>query len=836
MLGHRLDSLSRDFRHAFRSLRRSPGFALVAVLTLGLGLGATTAIFSVFDAALLRPLPFPDAERLVTLHLLAQEGDRSKPGLFPWSYPKYQLFRNTAKSFEATAGYGGPTNLNLITRDGPERLAAEEVSATYFQVLGVLPVVGRLLQPGEDAVSGEPAVVVLGYTLWQRRFGADRGIIGKEFRFNGRALTVIGVTPRGFRGLSGGADAFVPITLAGFLNYAEILTEARNHWFSAVGRLKPGVSLASAEADVGQAGAVVDRQYPFAEQKAPWGATLRQLGASRVDPGFRRSVLLLSGAVGLVLLIACVNLTSLLLVRSVARRREIAVRLALGAARARVVGQVLTESVAIALAGWAVGLLVAKASIPLLLRLGPSRGGSAVRSFFDPASVGVDARVALFALALSLFAALLVGWLPALQASQPGMAETLKAGASVGKGRLSLTRPGAQQLLVVSEVALALMLLVGAGLLLRSFAGLQALDVGFEPSHVLTLKYAAAEDDLARRDSRGFKEAVVARLEALPGVRAASIALCPPLAERCSGSVVTQVDEQHLKMGSGALPIGLHMVTPDHFRALEIPILRGRGFTPRDRAGSPRVVVLNETAARRLWSGQDPVGHRIAAASFFFAGGDSTAEVVGVARDVRYGTFESGPEPDLYYPALQQSFGGTGMVFIRTQRDPLALLETARREIHAIDPNIPLFDIMTMEQRAGVALSRPRFATTLLGAFAAIALLLAAIGLYGVLAFSVAQRTREIGLRMALGAEQARVLRGVLRQGLVLAGCGIALGLLGALALQRVVAGMLYGVESSDPPTLAAVSLLMALAASVAAFVPARRATRVDPMEALRAE
>jgi putative ABC transport system permease protein len=832
----RLADLARDFRHAFRSLRRNPGFALTATLTLGLGLGATTAIFSVFDAALLRPLPFPEASRLVTLHLLAREGQSPEPSLFPWSYPKYELFRNTAKSFEALAGYAGPTNLNLITQDGPERLAAEEVSGAYFQVLALQAAAGRLLQPGEDAVPGEPAVVVLGHALWQRRFGGEARIIGQEIRLHGRALTVIGVAPPGFRGLTGAADVFVPITLATFFDYSEILREAGNHWFSAVGRLKPGVSLAAAEADARLAGAVVDRQYHFPEQKAAWSATVRELGASRIDPGFRRSVLLLTGAVGLVLLIACVNLTSLLLVRSVARRKEVAVRLALGAARARVIGQVLTESLAIALAGWAVGLLVAKGAIPLLLHLGPGRGGSGVSSFFDPASVGVDARVTLFALALSLFAAVLVGLLPALQASQPAVAETLKASAFVGKGRFSGGRSVTQQLLVVSEVALALMLLVGAGLLLRSFAGLQGLDVGFEPANVLTLKYAAADDDLARRDSRGFKEAVIARLEALPGVRAASIALCPPLAERCSGSVVTQVDGQRFTMGSGSLPIGLHMVTPDHFRTLEIPIVRGRGFTPRDRAGSPRVVVLNETAARRLWPGQDPLGRRLAAASFFFAGGDSTAEVVGIARDVRYGSFEAEAEPDLYYPALQQSFGGTGMIFVRTRGDPLDLLETVRREIHAIDPNIPLFNLMTMEQRAGAALARPRFATTLLGAFAGIALLLAAIGLYGVMAFSVAQRTREIGLRMALGAEQARVLRGVLRQGLLLAGIGIGLGLVGALALQRVIAGMLYGVESSDPLTLAAVSLLMVLAAGLAALLPARRAARVDPMEALRAE
>lgn len=835
MLVTRLLDLARDVRHAFRSLRRSPGFALVAVLTLGLGLGTTTAIFSVFDAAILRPLPFPGADRLVTLHIEAHEEGRPEPGLFPWSYPKYQLFRQAARSFESTAGYGGPTHVNLITRDGPERLAAEEVSAGYFEVLGLHPAAGRLFQPGEDARLGEPAVVVLGFALWQSRFGGQPGIIGSEIRLHGRGLTIIGVAPRGFRGLTGAADLFVPITLAGYLNYPDILTEAQNHWFSAVGRLRAGVPLAAAEADARQAGAVVDRQFRAPEQKGSWTATLRELAESRVDPGLRRSVRLLTGAVGLVLLIACVNLTSLLLVRAVGRRREVAVRVALGAARGRVVRQVLAESAVIALSGWAVGLVVGKAMLPVLLRLGPGAAG-APSSYFDPATVGVDARVASIGLGLALLAAVLVGLLPALQASRPGVAEYLKSGPASAPSRLAFRRLGAQQLLVVAEVALALMLLVGAGLLLRSFAGLQALDVGFDPAHVLTLKYAAANEDLARKDPRGFRVAVVARLETLPGVQAASIALCPPLGARCSGSVVTQVDERSFKIGSGALPIGLHMVTPDHFRTLEIPLVRGRGFTPRDRAGSPRVVVVNETAARRLWPGEDPLGRRMAAASFFFAGGDSTAEVVGIVRDVRYGTFEAEPEPDLYYPALQQSFGGTGMIFVRTQGDPLALVETVRREVHATDPNIPLFNVMTMEQRAGVALARPRFATTLLGVFAGIALCLAAIGLYGVMAFSVAQRTREIGLRMALGAEQARVLRGVLREGLLLASCGIVLGLASALALQRVIAGMLYSVEGSDPPTLAAVALLMVLAAAVAVLVPARRATRIDPMEALRSE
>src|SRR6266545_5207234 len=398
MSANRPEDLFRDLRHALRSLRRTPGFALTAVLTLGLGLGANAAIFGVLDAALLRPLPYPEADRIVTLHVLAREGNNPKPDVFPWSYPKYELFRKTAKSLLGTAGYSS-ANLNLITPEGPERLEAEEVGAAYFQVLGLTPAAGRLFRSGEDAVPGQPDEVVLGHELWRRRFGGSPAIVGQEIRLNGRALTVIGVAPAGFRGLTGSADAFVPITLAPIFEYSDILTEAGNHWFLAVARLKPGVSLAAAQADAQLAGAAVDRQYHFPFQTGPWSAEVRELGASRVDPGFRRSVLLLAGAVGLVLLIDCANLTSLLLVRAVARRREIAVRLALGASRGHVVRQVLAEALLLSLAGWGAALGLARGGVRMLFLLLPqqARAGNGTSFFFDPGTVRLDARVALFA-------------------------------------------------------------------------------------------------------------------------------------------------------------------------------------------------------------------------------------------------------------------------------------------------------------------------------------------------------------------------------------------------------------------------------------------------------
>ena len=842
-----LDDLPRDFRHALRSLRRTPGFALVAVLTLGVGLGANAAIFGVLDAALFRPLPYPEGERIVTLHLTTSENPFRAPGpqpsaqnpeLFSWSYPKFEVFRKTVTSYTAVAGYA-PLSLNLQSPDGPERVEAEEVSPAYFALLGLRPAAGRLLQPGEDGTPGQPAEIVLSHAFWKRRFGGDPGIVGRQLGFSGLPLTVIGVAPEGFTGLTGTAEAFVPITLATIYEYPEILQEAGNHWFQAVGRLKPASTLTSARSEAAIVGSLIDRQYRFPQQTGR-SATVQQLAASRVDPGFRRSVLLLAGAVGVVLLIACVNLTGLLLVRAVARRRELAVRLALGASRGRLVRQVLTEALALSLAGWIVGVALARFGIRLLTMLAPGqgRGRGGVRFLFDPATVTVDTRVVLFALGLSVIAALLVGIVPALQGSRPGVTQGLRAGggSSTAKGHLTLRRPGLHQVLVISEVALALMLLVGAGLLLRSFARLQAVQTGFDPGNLLTFRYAAAEGDRAGRDPRAFKQELVERLAALPGVSAASVSNCAPLSGPCSVSVVARIDDRRFERRAGAVQVGLHTVTPSYFTALGIPILRGRGFDASDRGGGPRVVVISETAARRLFREQDPLGHRVSAAQSYFRGGDSTAEVIGIARDVRYGPVESEPMPDFYLPAYQTTFGASGVVFVRVQRDPLALIEAARQEVGALDPGLPIFNVRTMEERAGAALARPRFATTLLGTFAAMALVLAAVGLYGVMAFSVAQRTREIGLRMALGADAPSVLRGVLGQGLALAGSGVVLGLLGALALQRVLGGMLYGIAGTDPATLAGVSLLMGTAATIAALIPARRAIRVDPMEALRAE
>ena len=663
-----------DLRLALRGFARQPGFALLAVLILTLGLGASTAIFGLLDAAVLRPLPFPEPGRLVTIHLLAREDRAAPPSPFAWSYPKFLRFRKEAGGFEAMAGYAGPTSLTFIGNDRPERLAAEEVGGSYFNVLGLAPAAGRLFETSFDDRPGEPAVVVLSHHLWRDRFAGQSGVIGTDLRLNGRSLRVIGVAPAGFRGLTGGADLFVPITLAPWFEYSDILEEAGNHWFRVVGRLAPETTFPAGAAEAARAGDVVDREYHFPQQAAPWSAGIAGLGESRVDPAFRRSVWLLAGAVGLVLLIGCVNLTSLMVARAAARRREIGVRLALGASRVRVIRQVLAETMLLSLAGWGLGLLFGAVAVRVLARALVAQTSSG--SFFDPTMVQLDLRVAGFGLLLALAAALFSAILPALQASRPRLAETIKHTGPEGRGR----RFGVQQALVVSEVALALVLLAGAGLLARSFLGLRQLDPGIDPDGVLTLRYAAADGDFAKRDPVAFRAAATERLAALPGVTSASIALCPPLTSRCSGSVVSRVDGRAFRVGESAVGIGLHAVTPDHFRTLGIPLLRGRTFTSFDAPGTPRVVVLNETAARRLFPGQDPIGHRMSAATFYFAGGDSTAEVIGVVKDVRYGSYQAEPEPDLYYPmSYLRAFGNAGTVFVRGAGDPARLADLVQQ-------------------------------------------------------------------------------------------------------------------------------------------------------------
>ena len=587
-------------------------------------------------------------------------------------------------------------------------------------------------------------------------------------------------------------------------------------------------------------GTQIAQEHPMEVSGAVWSASTAPLNDSRVDPALRRSVLVLFGAVTFVLLIACANVAALLLARAAARGREVAIRVAIGAARRRIVRQLLTESLVLSLAGGVAGVLLSLWGVESLSRLERLSDVGDPSFLFRFSAIVLDARVLLFALGISLVTGLLFGMAPALHASRNDLAAALKeggAGAVTGDG--APRRLSARGLLVPVQIALALVLLVGAGLLTRSLARLSGYQAGFDPTGVLTLRFdpsGVTDDDRAR--AIVFRRTLLERLKALPGVTSAATGRTSPLSSRNMIAVVRQVDDRRVATSGGfpseSTQIGLHDVGPDYFRTLSIPIKKGRGFTAEDREGTPKVVVINETAARRLWPGQDPIGRRIAATSFFFAD-DATAEVVGVAGDVLYGRPGEPQKLDLYYPTLQ---GGLpwATLFVKTSGDPAAIAPAVRREIKALAPNLPVFDVTTLEMRAARTFSRERFGATLLSLLAAIALFLASVGIYGLVAETVAARTREIGVRMALGASPGDIVRRVLQRGLALAAAGLAAGILAALALSRLLSSLLFGVGAGDPVTYAVVSAILLVVSAAACWIPARRATRVDPVTALRSE
>jgi putative ABC transport system permease protein len=834
-----MGALLQDARYALRWLARNPGFAAVAVLTLGLGIGTVTTIFSILDAAVLRPLPYREPDALMTVAITHREG--STPAeTFPWASPKFQSLRRHARAFETVAAYSR-MDMNLTGVAEPERLVGEMVSASYFPTLGVGASLGRTFSHEEDGAPGAHPVVVLSHALWQRRFGGDRGIVGRTIQVNRAPMTVVGIAPERFAGLAGDAEIWVPMAMAGSFLYPEILTENGNHWHEVVARLRSGVSAAEAAAELEVVGARIAEENPMEASPAIWGASAAPLNDSRVDPALRRSVLVLFGAVTFVLLIACANVAALMLARASTRGREVAIRVAIGAGRRRIVRQLLTESVVLSLAGGVAGVLLSLWGVETLSRLERISGVGDSSFLFRFNAVSLDGRVLLFALAVSITTGLLFGLAPALHASRSDLAAALKEGGAGAVTAEGGSRLSARGLLVPVQVALALVLLVGAGLLTRSLARLTGFQAGFRPEGVLTLRFdpsGVTDDDRVR--AAVFRKELLGRLTALPGVASAAIGRTAPLSSRNMIAIVRQVDDQRFVSegrtpGSGtAVQIGLHDVTPDYFKTLGIPIRKGRSFTAEDRGDSPKVVIINETAARRLWPGQDPIGRKIAATSFYFAD-DAVAEVVGVAGDVTYGRPGDPQALDLYYPSFQAGLPWA-TIFVKTPGDPAALSPAVRREIKALAPNLPVFDVSTLETRVARSFGRERFAATLLSLLAGIALFLASVGIYGLVAETVAARTREIGVRMALGAAPGDIVRRVLKRGLTLTGVGLAAGVLAALALSRLLSSLLFGVGAGDPATYAGVSALLLLVSAAACWIPARRATRVDPVTALRSE
>jgi putative ABC transport system permease protein len=825
------DEMIQDIRFGWRMLRRSPVMSLVAVISLAAGIGANTAIFSVINALLLRPLPYAAPEQLVKVFQGQPDPTKgSLPSL--WSYPRFEVLRDQNQALAAVAGFK-QNPYNLTGTDAPERLQIEMVSASYFPLLGIEASVGRAFTADEDRPPTTNLTALLSYGLWQRRFGGDPNVIGKTIEFDKHPFTIVGVLPPGFRGQDGTADAWVPMAAAETLDYKGKLTNPNNYWSQVIARLKPGVTLAQAQAEMPAISEQIERKFPSPKQTLPGNAKIpavAPLQSAKVDPAIRKSFLILLASVALVLLIACANTASLLLARAVARQREIAVRAALGAGRLRVIRQLLTESILLAGIGGGLGVLVARGGLVLLKDFKPSDDAAFWTSYtrtFDFFNVNLDWRVLSFNFGLALVTGLLFGLFPAIQSSFTSVSQALKEGA-VGSaaGFRGLRKLNARSFLVVVEITLSLVLLAGAGLMLKSLARLQAINLGFSPAGVVTM---AAPSRAARPE---FYEQLLARVRELPGVESAALGSTAPLLGYAS---ITAMDIEG-RTDIGFSTIGVHSVSPDYFKTLGISLRIGRVFTERDRAGASRVAVINQAAADKYFAGESPIGKRIK--PFIdpeYDTAEKFVEIVGIVDDVKYARLEEAIGPDVYLCSLQPTDQAQTLI-LRTNLDLSAIVPAVRSQVLALDHNVPLTAIRTMIERAAEVTSRTRFIAVLLTLFAALALLLAAIGIYGVMAYSVSARTRELGIRIALGANTGDVRRLVLADAIALIATGLALGLVTAWPSVRVLQSQLYDISTTDPLTLGIMAILLAGLALLACYLPARKAMRTDPLAALRNE
>ena len=814
-----MQTLWQDLRQGLRAMAKNPGFTLVAMLTLALGIGANTAIFSVVNAVLLRALPYPDSGRLVALWGV---NDRTGDSQRAVSYPDFEDLRAQSRTLEGAAAYNDDT-ATLTGIGEPLHLHDGVVSAALFKVLGVSPQLGRGFLPEED--NPGTRVVVLSDRLWREKFGADSAIIGRALTLNGHSYTVVGVLPPAFQ-FPLDSDPRDLWTTMGVYRVSDDgdkpMTERRGaHWLQAVGRLKPGVPLAQANAELAGIASALSKQYPDTNSHL----SLRAEPALDALVGDARPALwILLGAVGLVLLIACANVANLLLARATARQREVAVRAALGASRARILRQLLTESVLLALAGAVPGVLLAAWATKIL---------STLPSLQIPrlAQAVVDWRALLFTLAAALATAAVFGLVPAVHAAQFSLTGSLRecgrgSGASVRHARLRST-------LVVFEVSLALLLLIGSGLLLRSLVRILQVPPGFDPKGAIAfdLDLPGTRYGKPEQSARFFRD-LLPKLNALPGVVSASAVVPLPFSD---DSIGTSFDIEGRPVPKSEQPgTQFRCVGLDYFRTMHIPLISGRTFTASDTRGSAPVIIINQTLAKRFFPNENPIGKRIQP-GISDTGDTVMREIVGVVGDVRHRRLWRAPDPETYAPYDQVAIGGMTIV-VRGDADPQALIPMIRIEVKRMDSELPLYNVRTLEDYVAGSVAQRRFTALLLGIFAAVAMLLAAVGMYGVISYGVAQRTHEIGVRIALGAESADVLRLVVGQGLRLTLLGVALGCLGALGASRFLSGLLFGVAGDDPVTFGAVATMFLAVALVACYVPARRAMRVDPLVALRYE
>jgi len=815
------DEMFQDLRYGVRMLRTHKSFTAAAVLSLALGIGANTAIFSLVDRLLVRPLPVEQPERLVAFN------KGTPPDLFDkFTYPDFADYRDLNTVFDGLVCVA-ETALNLSERGPAERIHGLQVSGNYFSALRVTPALGRGFLLAEERAPDAPPVAVLSYGLWQRRFGADPAVVGREITLNGRGHTVLGVAPAEFTGTIRGTapDLYVPIKPD---------SSRGKYWLLLMGRLKPQVSREQAQAAMNVLGLQIAQHYP-----RPDGSPRREPPLLLEDGSQGHTYLLrklsfplklLMGMVALVLLIACANVANLLLVRAAARRKEMAIRMAIGAGRGRLVRQLLTESLLLAGLGGGVGLWLAGPIGQLLASFTPPVG----RGYATPLSLagGLDARVLVFTCCLSLLAGIVFGLAPAFGAARTGLVTALKDGAN---DEANQRRLSPRKLLVVAQVALSFVVLIGAGLCVRSLQRLQAIDAGFDPAKVLVLSLDLGPSGYDEARGRLFYQQLVERVTALPGVESASLAQLTPLSDDPLQRR-TAIEGYEPPPGEQSVSFFYNVVGPRYFETLRTPLISGRDFTPQDRASAPQVVIINETLARRYFPNGNALGKRL----IFGAYRGSPIplqhlEIVGVVTDSKYAELTEQTRPMMFLP-LAQTYRPEMRLHVRTAQDPAALIAAIRRETQKLDASLPVYNVRTLAGQKDRSLYNARLAATLLSVFGGLALLLASIGLYGVMAYVVGRRRREIGVRLALGAQQRDVFRLVLKEGMTLVAVGLALGLAGALTGTRLLTTFLYGVRPTDAATFISIALLLAVVALVANYLPARRAAHTDPMQALRHE
>ncbi|HEX3684518.1 MAG TPA: ABC transporter permease [Bryobacteraceae bacterium] len=821
-----MEGLLRDFRYALRVQRKTASFSAIAILTLALGIGASAAVFSVIDAILLKPLPYKDAARIVMPWRIAPIAAAFDNGQFPWSKRDFLLFSQETKAFEYVGAFQGDS-FNLTGAGDPIRLDGIRASAGFFPSLGVTPDLGRTFTKEEDR-PGQEYEVVLSHRLWRDRFGGDPGAVGRQMELNGYSYTIVGVMPPGFvfpraeempasLDFPREAQLWVPLAIPPAPHGPEDL--------AVIGRLRPDISIQQSQAELD----VFAKRLESLRPEAKGWYNCRVVPLSRQIAGdTRRPLLLIFGAVGVVLLIACSNVASLLLTRSIRRRTELVVRAALGAGNTRIVRQLLTESVVLALAGALVGIVLAFGGVYLVKAFGPA-------NIPRLQEASVDLPVFGFAAAIALVTGLLFGWAPAFSAARENLATVLREGGQRGGGSLSGSRM--RNGLLVLEVALALLLTIAAGLLVRSFYRILGADGGFNPEHVLTFELSLPSSKYPDPDHmvRLYRD-ILLRLEDLPGVSSAGLVSAVPMGGAPDSSVI-RIPEHPATNDKERAYANYLFASRGYFEAVGTPLLRGREFLESDTLASTPVTVINSSMAKKFWPGEDPLGKQVGV----FNPRWPARTIVGIVADIKHISLREDASPEMYVPYTQDEIKvwpsmQTMQMAVRTKVDPNSMTGSVRESIRAVDPGLPMARVVALTRLVDDSMTQPRFAMVLLGSFAGLAVVLACIGMYGVISYGVAQRTREIGIRMAIGAQRQDVFRMVIWQGVRLAGAGIAIGLLGALALTRLMTSFLYGVRPTDPLTFATVSLMLAAVALAACYVPARRATRVDPMISLRYE